>query len=99
MKIPYELTSAETVGDAVTFAEVVVGSIESHAVPTTPRSIPKSAKIAITCTQVIRIFAIERNELKRWEYSEKPVTVTWLFFCLCFGRTTDTRIRHVLIIF
>lgn len=50
------------VGAGTAFTEASVGSIESHAVPTTPRRIPNNAKTAITCTQVIRIFAIE-NEL------------------------------------
>lgn len=59
--------------------EAVVGIAPSHAVPTTPRSIPKSARTAITCTQVIRIFDI-KNELKRGEYSRKMMSVTWSYF-------------------
>lgn len=60
--------------------EEVAGIIPSHAVPTTPRRIPKRAKIAITCTQVIRIFDISGKINERWEYSEKTVSVTRSYF-------------------
>lgn len=64
----------------------------------TPRSIPKSARRAITCTHVIRIFFVIEKELKRWEYREKIISVTSLFLCFCFSGTTDTWIIHILLI-
>jgi hypothetical protein len=60
--ICYELTSAEIIG--VLISTVVGAGISAiHAVPITPRRIPKRAIRAITWTQVIFIFFVIKENL------------------------------------